>query len=72
VNKPGLKRMAAETAERIQQADDEAHRAQVSFLAGEFPAYFQTRCDEARQRIDDEYRRITESASAGGDSQEGQ
>lgn len=71
-----LARMAAESASRIEQADAEAHGAQVAFAAGEFEPYFHGKLETVTNRIQasaqgvlDEYKKIFGPPAVGGDSE---
>ena len=43
---------AAEAIERVREADDEAHAAQVAFVSGDFDTYWREKCQDAIDRIE--------------------
>lgn len=58
-------RKAAESAQRIADADDAAFRAQIAFAAGKFEEYFRSMSDQATKRIQDEYASMEQQIGGG-------
>ena len=68
-NLPTAESIAAGVAQRIADADAEAHASDVAFAAGRFEEYVDRKFKEAVKEIADEYERTNGSAAAGGDSE---
>jgi hypothetical protein len=61
----------ASVAQRIAEADAEAHESSVAFAAGKFEEHFQRKTQATAKGISDEYARIAGQAADRGDGQAG-
>mgnify|MGYP003466877988 FL=1 len=56
-------RSVSDALKSIEQADEDAERAQLAFVLGDFQAYYESRYAAARQRLEDRYRELNERAA---------
>lgn len=54
---------AADAVQAIVDADEDSERAQLAYILGDFPKYFEGRVAAARSRMDQRYRELNERAS---------